>query len=186
MSKDDKSGEAAKALFDSVKGKAKEAFGAVTGNDSLTSEGQLNQVDAKERRDAAKAEAEADAEAKEAMAAREDAKREANQQRLEAGAEAQVATAQVRGDQAVAKAAADDAARQDALREQTKAEADAQHQAMSAKADERADIRAAADEYAEAVDDHRHELNEAVQKEAEANQLRLRAEVMDANDRSSE
>ena len=36
-------------MVDSVKGKAKEVVGAVTGNDSLTAEGQLDQVNAKER-----------------------------------------------------------------------------------------------------------------------------------------
>lgn len=182
MTNDDKSGEAAKAMVDSVKGKAKEVFGAVTGNDSLTAEGQLDQVDAKERRDAAKAEAEADAEAKEAMAAVDEAKREASEERLEAGAEAAVATAQVRGEQAVAKAAADDAARQDAVREQMKAEADAQRQTMSAKAGERAHVAAAADEYADAVDEHRREVSEAVTTQAEANQLRRRAEVIENSD----
>ena len=44
MSEGEKSGEARRALVDSVKGKAKEIFGAVTGNDSLTAEGQLDQL----------------------------------------------------------------------------------------------------------------------------------------------
>ena len=35
------SNEARKGLIDSVKGKAKEIAGAMTGNDSLTAEGQL-------------------------------------------------------------------------------------------------------------------------------------------------
>jgi uncharacterized protein YjbJ (UPF0337 family) len=42
--------EARKGLIDSVKGKAKEIAGAVTGNDSLTAEGQLEQTQAKERK----------------------------------------------------------------------------------------------------------------------------------------
>jgi uncharacterized protein YjbJ (UPF0337 family) len=66
MTEGDKSGEARQALVDSVKGKAKEVVGAVTGNDSLTAEGQLDQTDAKERREAARTEAEADAEAAQA------------------------------------------------------------------------------------------------------------------------
>ena len=88
MTEGEKSGEARKALVDSVKGKAKEIFGAVTGNDSLTAEGQLEQTDAKERRDANRAEAEADAEATQAQSLADDAKRDASERRLEAGADA--------------------------------------------------------------------------------------------------
>ncbi len=179
MTRDGKSAEAARAMVDSVKGKAKEVAGAVTGNDSLTAEGQLDQVDAKERRDAARAEAEADAEAAQALVAADDARRQASAERLQAGAEADVATAQVRGDQAADKAAAEEAASTDMVREQTKADMDAQHAAMRAKDDERGDIRAAADEYGEAIDEHRHSVNEAVQTQAEANQMRRRAEVID-------
>ena len=39
MTKHDKADQARKGLIDSVKGKAKELVGAVTGNDSLTAEG---------------------------------------------------------------------------------------------------------------------------------------------------
>ena len=42
----DKAGEARKGLLGSITGKAKEAAGAVTGNDSLTAEGQLQQAEA--------------------------------------------------------------------------------------------------------------------------------------------
>ncbi len=41
MSEQNKADEARQGLIDSVKGKAKEVFGAVTGNDSLTAGGQL-------------------------------------------------------------------------------------------------------------------------------------------------
>ena len=46
MNEDSKADQARKGLFDSVKGKAKEVAGAVTGNDSLTAEGQLEQTQA--------------------------------------------------------------------------------------------------------------------------------------------
>jgi uncharacterized protein YjbJ (UPF0337 family) len=62
----DKADQARKGLIDSVKGKAKEIAGAVTGNDSLTAEGQLEQVQAKERKEANAVEAVADAEAAQA------------------------------------------------------------------------------------------------------------------------
>lgn len=48
----DKSTEAREGLASSVKGKAKEVTGAVTGNDSLTAEGQLQQAEADARREA--------------------------------------------------------------------------------------------------------------------------------------
>ena len=44
MTEHSKADEARKGLIDSVKGKAKEIAGAVTGNDSLTAEGQLEQT----------------------------------------------------------------------------------------------------------------------------------------------
>ncbi|KWX67724.1 iron-containing alcohol dehydrogenase [Mycobacterium sp. NAZ190054] len=43
---DDKAAQTRKSFVDSVKGKAKEVAGAVTGNDSLTAEGQLDQAQA--------------------------------------------------------------------------------------------------------------------------------------------
>src|SRR5699024_10898561 len=63
MSEQDKAGQARKGLIDTVKGKAKEIAGAVTGRDSLTAEGQLEQVQAKERKEANAVEGVADAEA---------------------------------------------------------------------------------------------------------------------------
>ena len=50
MTEHKKADEARKGLIDSVKGKVKEVAGAVTGNDSLTAEGQLEQTQAKERK----------------------------------------------------------------------------------------------------------------------------------------
>lgn len=66
MTENNKSDQARKGLIDSVKGKAKEVVGAVTGNDSLTAEGQLEQTQAKERKDANAVEAVAEAEAEQA------------------------------------------------------------------------------------------------------------------------
>jgi len=53
--------EAVKGVVEDVKGKAKEAVGAVTGRDDLTREGQAQQDKAEAQRDAAKKEAEAEA-----------------------------------------------------------------------------------------------------------------------------
>ena len=52
MSEHDKAGQARKGLIDTIKGRAKEIVGAVTGNDSLTAEGQLDQVQAQQRKEA--------------------------------------------------------------------------------------------------------------------------------------
>ena len=67
MSEHEKADQARKGLVDAVKGKAKEIAGAVTGNDSLTAEGQLEQTQAQERREANAQEAVADAKATEAQ-----------------------------------------------------------------------------------------------------------------------
>lgn len=53
--------EAIKGVVEDVKGKAKEAAGALTGQDDLTREGQAQQDKAEHHREAAKKEAEADA-----------------------------------------------------------------------------------------------------------------------------
>ena len=68
MTHDDKAAETRKSFSESVKGKAKEVAGAVTGNDSLTAEGQLEQKEAKERRRASATEAEVQQEAEGAKA----------------------------------------------------------------------------------------------------------------------
>jgi uncharacterized protein YjbJ (UPF0337 family) len=49
-----------KGVVEDVKGKAKEAVGAVTGNDDLEAEGEAQQRKAEAERDVAKKEAEAD------------------------------------------------------------------------------------------------------------------------------
>ena len=53
--------EGIKGVVEDAKGKAKEAVGAITGNDSMTEEGRAQQDKADAQRDAAKKEAEADA-----------------------------------------------------------------------------------------------------------------------------
>ena len=57
------SDRARSGLLSSVAGKAKEVAGAVTGNDSLAAEGQLQQAEAASRKDASAREAVAHAEA---------------------------------------------------------------------------------------------------------------------------
>lgn len=62
MSDDKKSAteDGIRGAVEGVKGKAKEAFGAVTGNDELVREGRAQQDKGEAQRDAAKHQAEAD------------------------------------------------------------------------------------------------------------------------------
>ena len=82
MTEHNKADQARKGLIDSVKGKAKEIAGAVTGNDSLTAEGQLEQTQAQQRKEANSVEAVADAEAAQAHAAATKAKLEGAEERI--------------------------------------------------------------------------------------------------------
>ena len=69
--------EAVKGVVEDVKGKAKEAVGAVIGRDDLTREGQAQQDKAENQREAAKKEAEA--ESARAAAKVDEARQRANQ-----------------------------------------------------------------------------------------------------------
>ena len=62
----DKSGQTRKSFLESMKGKAKEWTGALTGRDSLTAEGQLEQAGARRRRQASRLQAESDLEQRDA------------------------------------------------------------------------------------------------------------------------
>lgn len=175
----DKAGETRKGFVDSVKGKAKEVAGAVTGNDSLTAEGQLEQKEARERRAATTAESEADAAASEAQARAKEAELEGAQERVAARTRTANAETTVRAEQDAEKRNAEEAARQDAARSKAQAEAQAQQAAERAKAEERGEISAATAEYADAKKDYQQEVGEAVRTEAEADRLRRRAENID-------
>src|SRR5690349_4563378 len=97
-------------LIDSVKGKAKEVIGAVTGNDSLTAEGQLEQTEAQKRREASTAEAIADAEARKAREEATEAKLEGAAERSAVNAEAAAEETAIRTESASQKRATEQAA----------------------------------------------------------------------------
>jgi uncharacterized protein YjbJ (UPF0337 family) len=84
----DKAAEARKGLLGSVTGKAKEVAGAVSGKDDLVEEGQLQQVEARHRKDAVADEAIADAKREEAGQELRDSSREATEQKGAAHADA--------------------------------------------------------------------------------------------------
>src|SRR5215204_6475499 len=103
MTEHDKADEARKGLIDSVKGKAKEIAGAVVGNDSLTAEGQLEQMEARQRKEASVVEAVADAEAEEARAEATEARLEGAEQRIAVNARTAAVDSTVVSQQAVQK-----------------------------------------------------------------------------------
>src|SRR5436305_8419998 len=107
---EDKAGQARKGLIDSVKGKVKEVVGAVIGNDSLTAEGQLEQTQAQERKEANTIEAVADAEAQQARAEQTEAKVEGAQHRVAVNARAEAAEGSVEAQAAAQKRGAAQAA----------------------------------------------------------------------------
>ena len=176
MSKHEKADQARKGLVDSVKGKAKELFGAVTGNDSLTAEGQLDQTQARERKEANSVEAVADAEAAQAGQDATEAKREAAEERHAADTQAAAVEHSIRAQQAGQKRGAEQAGLLDAAREKTQAELDAQREVEPAKAAEREAVGAAAEEVGDAVDAHRTADQVASGAQAEADRIRQRAD----------
>src|SRR4051794_12349345 len=107
MTKHDKADQARKGLIDSIKGKAKEVAGAAFGNDSLTAEGQLEQTQAKERKEANAVEAVADAEAARAHADAAEATLEGAADRAAVSAETAAVENSVEAQQAAQKRAAE-------------------------------------------------------------------------------
>jgi len=91
-----------KGLFDSLAGKAKEMFGALSGNDSVTTEGQLQQRQAQDRKEANSTQSLADAQAEEAAQDLAQARNEGAEQRNEVANRAAADTTEVRVDQATA------------------------------------------------------------------------------------
>ena len=95
MSKDQKATEAREGLKDAIVGKAKEVAGAVSGNDSLTAEGQLQQTEASHRRDATARQSLADAQQAEAEQKQAAERRQAEQEREQTRREAEQVSANV-------------------------------------------------------------------------------------------
>jgi len=140
MAEQDMSGQARKGLIDSVKGKAKEVAGAITRNDSLTAEGQLEQTQARERREANSVQAVADAEAEQARTEAAEARKEGARERAAANEKARAAEHNVRNDQAAQKRSAEQAAQRTSEQAKTRAELDAQLEVQRSKAAERDEI----------------------------------------------
>jgi uncharacterized protein YjbJ (UPF0337 family) len=176
MSEQNKADEARRGLIDSIKGKAKEVAGAVTGNESLTAEGQLEQTQAHERKEANAAEAVAEAQAKQAQVDAAEVRVAAAQQRLSANAQAVAAENSIEAQEAAQKRAADRAAHQQASSAKTQAEVDAERDIQRAQAEERAEIREASAEIVDAVAEHQTSVQVARNEESEADRLRRQAQ----------
>jgi uncharacterized protein YjbJ (UPF0337 family) len=176
MTEHDKADQARKGLIDSVKGKVKEVVGAAIGNDSLTAEGQLQQAQATQRRTANIVEAVADVDAEQARAEATDAKVDSTKERFAVNARAAAAEGSVQAQQDAQKRAVEQAGAQDAVREATQAEIDARQVIHQAKAEERENINAAAEKFADAIDDHRNSERLTMRAHEEADWIRKRAE----------
>lgn len=178
MGEHEKADEARKGLIDSIKGKAKEIAGAVTGNDSLTAEGQLEQTQARARREANTIEAVADAEAEAATDLLSQARHQAAIARdmVRSGAEAAEHAAQKQQVAHVQHAA--QAARHRAAEEQVRAGVEEQREERQAETRETVDTAAAGREAGEALAEHRAALGEAAEEQAEARRLRERAQTL--------
>ncbi|WP_099042558.1 CsbD family protein [Mycobacterium neglectum] len=178
MTEHKKADEARKGLIDSVKGKVKEFAGAVTGNDSLTAEGQLEQTQARERKEANSVEAVADAEAAQARTEVMDARAEGTQDRIAVNAQTAAAQRSVRGQQADQKRRAEQAGQQQVAQEKVRAELDAQAEIQRAEDQERDEIGSAAGKVVDAVDDHLITVQDAASAKAEADRIRRQADTL--------
>ena len=165
MSEHDKSGQARKGLIDSVKGKAKEVVGAITRNDSLTAEGQLEQTQARDRMDANSVEAVADAEAEQARVEAAEARKEGAQERAAVNDKTRAAEYNVRNDQAAQKRSAELAAERDSEQAKMRAELDAQLKVQQAKDAEREEIDAATEEAVDAAAEHQSSVRAGRKRE---------------------
>ncbi|GAA1698025.1 hypothetical protein MMUR_27820 [Mycolicibacterium murale] len=178
MTEHQKADQARKGLIDTVKGKAKEIAGAVTNNDSLTAEGQLEQAQAQQRKEANALDAVADAEAADAREQKIDAQVEAAQER--AGVRAQTAATEdaVRAQEAEQKSQAERAATQQKAAEAARADQEAGSAAAQAKAREQAQQREATEQVVEAAQEYDERTLAAETDRAAAKSLRQQADAM--------
>lgn len=172
--------EARKGLAASVLGKAKEVVGAVTGNDSLATQGQLQQAEAAARKEASATEAVAKVRAEEAAQAlqRERVIAEVQTDALESAAAAR--EAQVRQQAAAEKAQVDIEAERQLLRDQADAAARAERERAEAAAQARQDQSRVAQDQREAQAEHADKRESAEAAESAAARARAEADRLAA------
>jgi uncharacterized protein YjbJ (UPF0337 family) len=175
---DDKATEARQSILTSLKGRAKEVAGAITRNDSLITEGQLEQTEAREQREANAAQALADAKRDAAQRTLTAQTQQAAAQKLDvqqqAAREKAAATAE---EQARVRAVEDQAARQKLL-DTARADAEAAREAREVTARAAGDKRAAASKEREAAAKHDREQASAQAAQKAADRARAEAEEL--------
>ncbi|OAN39914.1 hypothetical protein [Mycolicibacterium iranicum] len=180
MNSDDKSQEARQGLLDSVKGKAKEVAGAVIGNDSLTKEGQLEQAQARQRKEANITEAVADAEIDETRAELAEARSESAQARAEVDTEAAAAKGAIQARQQDEKRIAEQQRQKDVAAAAAAAQVETQRDIQEAKAREDVEKEAAQEDLVEAAAEHDTAVKVTDNAKAEAERLREHADEISA------
>jgi uncharacterized protein YjbJ (UPF0337 family) len=178
MTEHNKADQARKGLIDSVKGKAKEVVGAVIKNDDLTAQGQVEQAQAKQRKEANQLESVADVETAEAQEQRAEAASQAAEARVEASQEARAREDAIRRDQDAQKQRAAESGARDAALGQQEAELKAQRQQAVANAERDAEVNAAQAEIADALDGRQQAVHESADARAEAERIRRQADAL--------
>ena len=166
----DRAAQARQGLLDAVKGRAKEVAGAVSGNDELVEEGQLQQAAAGDRKAALADEAVADAGAQEAIRELRQAGREAAEVQGATRADAQRDEARVEQQ----RLAEHGAAAAEALQQETAA-----RRAAEQRADELAETRL---REAEAIAAHA----DSTEREAAAQKRRLESQAAVADQQAAQ
>lgn len=166
----DHAAEAREGLLDTVAGKAKEVAGAVTGRDDLVEEGQLQQAEARNRREAVAESAVAAAKRDEAVEGLQETRQETAAQRQQADAVARQEEAAAERERAAKLASAE-------------READRREAEGLEAAEERADDVAArrADEA-----DRLDRSADATEEQTAAERARLEREAADAEARAAQ
>jgi uncharacterized protein YjbJ (UPF0337 family) len=176
MAEHEKADEARKGLVDSIKGKAKEVVGAVIKNDELTAQGQVEQAQARERREASRLESVADAEETQAKSEVAEAKWQGAEERVAANEQTRAQEDAIARDQAAQKKHAQEAGARDAAKGQMEAEEQARKRQQQANAEHDLELNAAEAEVADALDGRREAVHEAAAARAEAERIRQRAD----------
>jgi hypothetical protein len=162
-------------MFEVAKGKAKQAAGAVSENESPTTERPLEEARAHYRNAADTVEAGADVQALQALAGGAEAERAAVRERNAVNAETAVAQRKVQAQRLAQTVAADHAGEQTAAAEKISAELEAERATRRANADERRAVAAAFEDVVEAVTEHQTEARLAARAHEEADRVRRRA-----------
>jgi uncharacterized protein YjbJ (UPF0337 family) len=177
MTSENTADEARKGLADSIAGKAKEFAGALTGKDELAEEGQLQQADARARREANSAQAIADAQSRQAAEhLAQEQERAAAEQRA-AAAESTVKQQVIQHDAVTERAMAEAGAHVQEQAAQDQASAEAVRSVRETMADAQATKSQAQATENAAAQQHDQLLNVAETEERRAAELRAQVPI---------